>query len=131
MSISRPIPGWIPSTPEVRGDAALDLVQRHAAVAIHFWAPWNGADPLLDRSLQALAERFKDRVVFYSCNVDLAENREFCQQCGLANVPTLAIWVSGRLRRMLVGFREPEPFAVEIESQLAPPRKAWWSFWGR
>ena len=131
MRTARPIAGWIPSTPEVRGADVLDRLKRHAAVAIYFWAPWNGADPLLDRSLQAIAERFKDRVVFYYCNVDLAENHELCQQCGLANVPTLANWVSGDLRRLIVGCRESDQLAVEIESQLAPQSKPWWNFYSR
>jgi hypothetical protein len=128
MEIHRPIPGWIPSTPDVRGGAVDEFVERHPAIAIHFWAPGNGSDPPMDRGIQAIAERFSPRVAFFSCNVDLPDNAAWCRRCGVATVPTLATWVSGELRGLIVGCREPDQLAAEIESRLAPARKPWWMF---
>jgi thiol-disulfide isomerase/thioredoxin len=130
MEIARPIPGWIPSTPAVRSHEIDDLVHRHAVVAIHFWAPWNGVDPLMDQSIQAIASRFADRIGFFSCNVDLEENIELCQRFGIATIPALGILVPDRRPRLIIGHRKPEQLATEIETQLnSSERKPWWAFW--
>jgi thioredoxin-like negative regulator of GroEL len=130
MEISRPIPGWRPSTPDVRGDAIADLLQQHSAIAIHFWAVWNGVDPPMDRSIQDIADRFAGRVWFVSCNVDLEENVELCRRFGVATVPTLGILVPDRQPQLLVGHRPPEQLAAEIETRLnEPERQPWWASW--
>jgi thioredoxin-like negative regulator of GroEL len=130
MKVSRPIPGWRPSTPEVRGLTVEDLVQQHPAVAIHFWAPWNGADPPMDRSIQTISDRLAGRVVFVSCNVDHEENGELCQRCGFKNIPALGLLISGHQPVSIIGYRDPETLACEIESWLnEPERKPWWAFW--
>lgn len=118
MKTHRPIPDWTPSTPEVRGRNVDDVVRRHFAVAIHFWAPWNGSDPPMNASILAIADRFVGRVAFYSCNVDLNDNVELCKHCRIANIPTLAIWVSGEQKLPIVGLREPDELATDIESRL-------------
>jgi thioredoxin-like negative regulator of GroEL len=132
MAVPRPIPGWRPSTPEVRGLRVEDLVQQHPAVAIHFWAPWNGYDPLMDRSIQSISGKFAGRVVFVSCNVDLGENGELCQRCGFKNIPALGLLVSGHQPISEIGYRDPEKLAGVIESWLKEPerkRKPSWVFW--
>jgi hypothetical protein len=128
MDIARPMPGWIPSTPSVRGEAMDDLAQRHSAIAIHFWAPWNGSDAPMDRSIQAIAERFAGRVAFYSCNVDLEDNRVLCKRCHIVTVPTLAIWASGELKKPIIGCGpDAEQRAAAIEARLGEPgKKPWW-----
>ena len=131
MDVARPIPGWTPSTPEVRGDDLDQLARRHPAVVVHFWAPWNGVDPLTDRSIQAAAGRLAERVRFASCNIDLAENADLWHRYGLANVPSLLVLVGGRPRRLIVGHRSPDERVAEIETRLGDPaaRKPWWAFW--
>ncbi|WP_165246523.1 thioredoxin family protein [Paludisphaera soli] len=108
-------------------------MQQHPAVAIHFWAPWNGHDPAMDRSIQGISGRFAGRVVFVSCNTDLEENRELCQQCGFMNIPALGLLVSGHPPISVIGYRDPETLAGLIESRLNGPkrkRKPWWAFRG-
>lgn len=130
METSRPIPGWRPSTPDVWGDAIADLLQQHSAIAIHFWAVWNGVDPLTDRSIQDIADQFAGRVWFVSCNVDLEENFELCRRLSLATVPTLGVLAAGRQPKLLIGHFPPKKLAAEIETRLyEPERKPWWAFW--
>ena len=131
MEVARPIPGWRPSTPAVGGRALDELVQQHPAIAVHLWAPWNGVDPLMDRSIQAVASQLAGRVYFVSCDVDTDEGAELCRRWGVVNVPALAVLLSGELRRFIVGYLPPEHLAGEIESRLRDPegRKRWWAFW--
>jgi thiol-disulfide isomerase/thioredoxin len=101
-------------------------------VAIHFWAPWNGYDPVMDRAIQAVAKRFADRVHFVSCNIDLEENVELCRRFGVVNVPSLGLLVSGMTRRVITGCRAPEDLVSEIESRFHEREsKPWWAFWKR
>lgn len=131
MVVPRPIPGWKPSTPEVRGLTIEQLLHEHPAIAIHFWAPWNGYDPPMDRSIERISGRFAGRVVFVSCNVDFVENRELCQGCGFKNIPALGLLASGHEPISVIGYRDPEILAGVIESWLNKPerkRKPWSAF---
>jgi hypothetical protein len=121
--IHRPIPGWRPSTPEIVADDFVSLASAHPALAIHFWAVWNGADPPLDKNIQAIAGRFAEPVCFVSCDIDRVDNRPFLERCGIANVPTIAVFKGTTLQGMIVGLRKPDQIAVEIEKQLAKQRR--------
>ena len=121
MPVPRPIPGWSPSTPEVHGSTLDNLMRLHSTIAVHFWAAWNGYDPLMDDSIRAIRSSFEGRVYFASCNTDLEENGELCRRCRLTNLPALVVFVSGTPRGPIIGFREPGPLSEEIEARLREP----------
>jgi len=131
FEVTRPIPGWIPSTPAVEAASFQELLTEHPAVAIHFWAPWNGHDRLLDRSIQEVAVEFAGRVQFMSCNVDLAENQPLCKRCKVLNVPLVAVFVQGQLRRPILGVIPPAQLARELVARLTPDgaTRRWWQLW--
>lgn len=114
----RPIPGWSPSTPEVTDSTINEVVQRHPAVAIHFWAAWNGVDPPMDRVIQEIGPRFAGRLVFYSCNTDLAENVELCRRFRFGNIPALSVLVAGQPHKPIIGLRSPDDLVAQIETRL-------------
>lgn len=93
INIARPIPGWKPSAPPITGAEAPAVLAQHRVVVVHFWAVWNGHDPVADRELQPLREEFADRVYFCSCDVDHEPSWPFIRECGVLNVPTLACFV--------------------------------------
>jgi thioredoxin-like negative regulator of GroEL len=128
----RPIPGWRPSTPVIVADDFPSLAALHPALAIHFWAEWNGVDPPLDRNIAAIAARFAGRVYFVSSDIDRAENRPLWDRCGVANVPTVALFKGEELQGLLIGLREPEQLSAEIEKLLAiEPKRHVRQFWRR
>jgi hypothetical protein len=116
--LPRPITGWTPSTPPVSGETLPALLQQHRAVVVHFWAEWNGYDPVVDRNLQALQPAFEGRAYFCSCNMDPRENWELCRSCDVLNIPTLACFVEGERRRNLVGCLEPDRLEAALEACL-------------
>ncbi|WP_165223894.1 thioredoxin family protein [Aquisphaera insulae] len=130
MTNPRPIPGWTPSTPEISGASIHDLAQRHPALAVHFWAPWNGHDPTMDRNIQPIRERFAGRVHFVSCNIDLAANDELARRCRIRNVPTLVVLVDGDPREPIVGCRGPDTLAAAIEVRLVSSESKRWRPFG-
>ncbi len=130
MDIDRPIPGWAPSTPAVPGGSIDELARQHPAIAIHFWAAWNGSDPPMDRSIQEIVGQFAGRVLFVSCDTDREENHELCRRFGLAAIPALGILVSGRRPELIIGRRDPDHLASEIEGRLnQSARKRGWLSW--
>lgn len=119
---------WIPSTPEIRAQD-IERFARRGPLAIHFWAPWNRHDVCMDQSIQAVAPRFAGRVEFLSCNIDLAENIELCRRFNVWNIPAIGVLVAGAERRPIVGYREPDQLAEQIESRLLPEQpKPRWAF---
>src|SRR5690606_5335161 len=118
MSIARPIPGWIPTTPPLVGESDVAQLDDQTIIAVHFWAPWNGVDPPFDELLRQLADQYASRVRFYSANIDLEENLKLCQQCQVLNVPALSIRVNGVWQQPIVGCRATaDDLAAEIESR--------------
>jgi thioredoxin 1 len=132
IEIARPIPGWKPSTPDV-GEKPLEIPRGDfSALVIHFWASWNGVDPLMDDCVQQVADRFSSRVKFASADVDSERGTGLVQQFGVATVPSLLILKSDAKPRMIVGYRDPEKLAADIESRLLPPTsRPWWAIWRR
>ena len=86
----------------------------------------------MDRSIQAIRAKFAGRVHFVSCNIDLEVNSELFRRCGVGNIPALGILVAGVPRRPILGLRDPEVLASEIEARLRDPEpRRWWQFRAR
>ena len=130
-TIHRPISGWHPTTPEILADGFASLAESYPAIAIHFWAQWNGADPPMDQSVQVIARRFTDRVHFVSCDVDCPDNLQLCERARVATVPTIAVFKKGELQGTVSGLREPEPLADEIVRLLTTKQTRPVSLWRR
>ena len=130
IEIARPIPGWKPSTTDI-GEQSLEvLCEEYPVVAIHFWASWNGVDPVMDRGIQQIAERFAKRVRFFSVDADTERGVELAQLFGVVTVPSLVVLRSGAKPRMIVGCYDAEKLAAKVESQLTTPEpQPWWAFW--
>lgn len=127
----RPIPGWRPSLEEVVGDGLDALIGGNPAVAVHFWAVWNGADPPMEGSIRAIQDRFAGRVRFVACDVDRKENVSVCKRFGVVSLPSLVVIAPERPPRLVVGYREPDALALVVEDALKPVPRPWWRLWGR
>jgi thioredoxin 1 len=115
----RPIPGWKASTPPVFGPTVESVLTDHHAVAIHFWATWNGVDPPTENALVEIAKELAGRLHLASCDIDDPENVEFCQRCGVANIPTVIIFIGGKLRKLIVGFNGPDQLKAQIKAAIS------------
>jgi thioredoxin-like negative regulator of GroEL len=116
-----PVPGWRPSTPRVTAATFDEVLQLHPAVAVHFWAVWDGHDVTMDRRIRAVQPQFAGRIHFVSCDTDEPENRALCERCDVANIPMLAVFVGGEVRLPVRGLPSPDDLAKELEERLAAP----------
>ena len=78
--IYRPDPNFVPGSPPLNEADFLKPV-----LIVHFWANWNGMDIPIDKELSAVQPWYEGKIAFRSCDVEQAENREFCT--GIATVP--------------------------------------------
>ena len=112
--IPRPVRGWHPSTPEVTAETLPGVLGEYDVVAVHFWAEWNGYDPLMDQSIRAVLPQFQEQVYFCSCNFDLSVNCELCASLRVTNIPFMACYVAGELAGRIYGFLSPECLSANL-----------------
>ena len=126
-TVHRPIPGFVPSTPSVTSSTIDAVLESHSLVAVHFWAVWNGSDPPMDAAIT----RSSSEAHFASCNVDDPKCVDLCKRCGIANVPTVAVFVDGQLRPLIIGLLDSDALDTAITDRVATPatERKWWRFW--
>jgi thioredoxin 1 len=81
----------------------LEFLVSNRFVVIHFWAPWNERDRLMERLLTSLASDKASQVAFASLNIDLPEHIELARQHKVFDVPLLAFYRDGLLIRTTTG----------------------------
>ena len=126
-TIHRPIPGFHPSTPAVTSTSCDAVVAAHPIVVVHFWAVWNGVDPVMDQGIA----NAKFDAHFVSCDIDDPACLDLCKQCGIATVPTLAAFVGGELRPPIIGLLSSDAITNALDDRVtnARPSRKWWQFW--
>ena len=82
---------------------------------IDFWATWCGPCMRLIPEMEKLAEKYKDRVIFYKVNAD--KEKELCGMFNVVALPTLFFIPVGGEPIIEVG-ATPEKFEKIIEEQL-------------
>jgi thioredoxin len=84
-------------------------------VVIDFWATWCGPCMRLIPDMEKLAEKYKDRVIFYKVNAD--KEKELCGMFNVVALPTLFFIPVGGKPIIEMG-ATPEKFEKIIEEQL-------------
>jgi len=107
----RPNPRWIPSTEPITDSNYEDIFAAHTALVVHFWAPWNGADPPADKEIAIVRGRLPD-VAFYACNID--ENFKLSIEVGVQSIPSFVIIVNRQPNPPIAGLRS----AIRLESEI-------------
>ena len=86
-----------------------EFVRAHRFVVIHFWAAWNGYDPVMQRLLESqIPDDVRELVTLARLDIDLPAHHELCRQHNFRNVPFLAFYRDGLLIRSVTGMRTPE-----------------------
>ena len=112
--IPQPVPDFTPSSPAVTSDTIAGFLTRHGIVVVHFWAVWNGVDPLMDSRLIEIRGRLPDGVQYASCNIDDPFCFDFAKSVGVVNVPWLAVFVDGLHAGNICGLSDTDPLVTEL-----------------
>ena len=83
---------------------------------LDFWATWCGPCRMLAPTVEALAEKYADRVAFGSVNVD--EEESLAVSYGVSVIPTLFFLKDGIVIKKTTGVRPESELTSIIEEML-------------
>jgi thioredoxin 1 len=100
---------------EVTADHFDEQVLKSALpVLVEFTAEWCPPCKMIAPSLHALAEKYQGKMTVGMLDADLYP--DYVQQYGVMGLPTLLLFVGGKVVQRMVGFQPRE----RIEAQLLP-----------
>lgn len=76
-------------------------IRSSRVVLVDCWAPWCGPCRILAPTIEALAKDYGDKVKFFKLNTD--ENPRVTTQFRIRSIPTLFIFVDGKLADTIIG----------------------------
>lgn len=77
------------------------VLKKHPAVLIDFWAEWCGPCKAIAPRLEALSEKYADRVFFGK--VDIDKNPKTADSFGVRSIPTLLLLKKGKEVDRIIG----------------------------
>lgn len=83
-------------------------------IVVDFWAEWCGPCRMLAPTLEAISNKYADKLSIYKCNTD--ENPQSAQQAQISSIPCCIVYKNGQEVHRIIGFKPQAAF----ESELAP-----------
>lgn len=93
-----------------------EVVNSEKPVLVDFWATWCGPCKLVTPEIEKLAEEKKDELKVGKLNVD--DNRDTAIRYGISSIPTLLLFKSGEVVKVLVGAMSKQKILSEISQFL-------------
>ena len=85
-----------------------EFVLSHRFAVVHFWAPWNDNDRLMNQLLSfQVPGKWRRQVAFASVNIDLPEHVELIRRHKVFDVPFLTFYRDGWLIQTSLGMHGP------------------------
>lgn len=78
-----------------------EVMESDIPVLVDFWAPWCGPCKMLAPTLEELSKENGGKIKIVKINVD--EEQEVATQFGITSIPTMMIFVDGKLKNQIVG----------------------------
>ncbi len=94
-----------------------EVINSNVPVLVDFWAPWCMPCKMLEPIFEELAKEYKDKVKFVKINTD--DNIETATKFYITGIPTLLLFINGKVVDSIVGFVSKSELKNFIESNLS------------
>lgn len=95
-----------------------EVLRHDGPVLVKFWAPWCMPCKIIAPSIEEIADMFAGRVKVCRLNTD--ENTQTREAQKITAIPTLLVFVNGRLAKRFVGLTKRDDVARALDDELAP-----------
>jgi thioredoxin 1 len=89
-----------------------DLLQKHPALVVDFWAEWCGPCRKIGPVIEELAQEFAGKVTFGKCNTD--ENQQLAMQLNISAIPNIVFFSHGKMVDRVIGAYPKEAIREKI-----------------
>lgn len=90
-----------------------EVLQYPGMVLVDFWAAWCAPCRMVSPLLEEIAQEKEGEVKVVKLNVD--ENQNLAFQYGVQSIPTLMVFVNGKLRARAIGARTKDFYLMMID----------------
>ncbi|MEA2015686.1 MAG: thioredoxin [Actinomycetota bacterium] len=93
-----------------------EVINYEKPVLVDFWAVWCGPCRLIEPEIEKLVKERGDDLKIGRLNVD--ENRNTAMKYGISSIPTLLLFKSGDIAKVLVGAMPKDKILSELSQFL-------------
>ncbi|MFA5994594.1 MAG: thioredoxin [Parcubacteria group bacterium] len=91
-----------------------EVIKSTVPVLVDFWAPWCGPCQMMTPIIEELAQAMGDKAKVGKVNVD--ENQAVSAQYGIMSIPSIKIFMGGKVVKEFVGVQGVAVLKGELES---------------
>ena len=93
-----------------------EVLQSELPVLVDFWAPWCGPCKALTPTIEKITEEYAGKLKVVKLNID--ETPNIASQYSIMSIPTLLLFVKGKVVEQLIGLTTKEKIVAKFEQYI-------------